>query len=1667
MNKIKKFLIGITVAAAAGCLCGAVACNQSDDSGNSTEVVDPNPPVYYKLDLNGRGIDVLFDGELAETDDKGEGFRFGGTVKEGVEVRFKVLVGSNAQGTPQVSLNNQIIYAGSDGFYSFTMDGDKTISVTGISLLHTVSFPKSEKLKDENGDEYVIERRIKFYDENGDEIDDEIKVVAGGNYKFKLWVSPYYKDEFTVSSGFEVLRPDGDGFYNLTEVSADSEINVSGLEMQESFANEEDGTYGDGTAEHPFELRKPVDMFYLAAIINDDYYGGRFANLHYKLMNDIDMQGEQLYVIGDNSTQYSAFTGTFDGNGYTISNFRITDEVYDQSTYEKEYLPYVGLFGYAVATVSPDNTINAPVIKNLTLKNYTVEVHPVSAGSATYVGSLLGWGIGVEITNCHAISGDDDFRGDFRIVNDNNQIVNAGGLVGRLQGAYGNTARGEVFSSAFVASSSADINMEGTGSPHSAGGLVGYLISADERAIAYVVNSYSLGSVSGAMRAGGIVGTLGRFSSVTNCYSDAEISASNRLEGLISEDFRGAYAGGIVGYSEENTIIAGCYSANYTSASVNKLSAFSLFGGKYIKTNAVSGHYVQLDPATNGLAADYAELIEINNKPAVANVSAATFTEMGWSADDWTFEDGVLPKIKTGAARTVTVKIMNGDSQVLTASVDGYKPLSIWYGQDVLDEYHISGGLRSWGYFFDKEMTKKVPYGFVPADTETTVYVGYADYKEAAGTYYFEQTPYAQNAYITLDAAGGAFIRSGGLSYKCTYSYDGSKVIVYRSCLAALSFSEAEINGGYFAYGGALRDGKLVLASYVSLLSATGSDNQYTYVSQAVTLNSVKASQNFVYGEYKDENGTTYLFRNNGTGLMTGRNTSSEFTFVPAAGQFSITFAPENGETAGRTVTVTLNGDNAADTINGLSVSKFDGFKGSWAKSANSTMIFTFDGEGYVSLNGGGKVKLTESGDAVGFRIGEVEYKATLSDGALVINGENYFLNDGFTGEWFMMSEKEQIQLTFGGIGSDGYGNAKIVYTGGAAAEHDAQYDVFSAQDGLHLRIYVNDRAYGDLQYDSGKNTASGSFYSTLYGEYRSYDFKIYDILRGVWTCDKDELDTVTFNGRSAEAGGAEVVVSEKTANGYVTWRGTYSLNDKASGTMTFHGKSYNVRYDEMNNRVELTAAGEEQPANGQLGRRDGWYGVELYDGETKYEFDGKSNVGGKGKVTVTGGDTLEYTIAADGTVTLDGTALAANGQGFSWNGKTLRFKTGFADSWLVSAVDAPLVIGEVSGYLTADVGGTEYIYSPADRTLTLTEADKVTVISLLGENEMSIACTYEDGKYEDFNCIRSVKADKFRGVVFAGADGSSWKFDGLGGCKYGEGTATYAPASGEPVEYDYKINELGYPYIKADVKITFIETADGDGEYSGGGKSYKTVKVDMYYGRTVSVLGDPNSYFFDGNKTVWVKAESEEIYTRRIYTYEIVTSVLCELIDGDGVRHNGKMAQPGATIWLTVTDQLRATLNGVTYSFGINKVRTVSGAEYAEAYTFRLVKEDKDKHINLYEFTDKDGNIFNATVEIKTEGNVLKIEPKAVLTATSGEGADLKTYVFGDGAGTVWLMGEDGAYAKAYTYKVKEINKTYELTDGEGKKYTASLTLNSDGKTYKMSLTEIENAEENGGGQA
>jgi len=208
----------------------------------------------------------------------------------------------------------------------------------------------------------------------------------------------------------------------------------------------------------------------------------------YVLIDDIDLSGiENFEPIGNvtdipgfrtnRNDEHDAFTGTFDGDGHTISNLTI-DRPNDDG---------VGLFG-----VVDGSALNEEVV----IENVTLQNADVSGGSR--VGSLVGFNLRGEVRGSSAIG---DVTGD--------KI--AGGLVGGLTGK-----------GAEVRDSKADVDVT---SDASAGGLV-----ADGGSSSDVHNSSATGDVMGDRRVGGLVGDGG---DVHDSKATGDVAGDSRVGGLV------------------------------------------------------------------------------------------------------------------------------------------------------------------------------------------------------------------------------------------------------------------------------------------------------------------------------------------------------------------------------------------------------------------------------------------------------------------------------------------------------------------------------------------------------------------------------------------------------------------------------------------------------------------------------------------------------------------------------------------------------------------------------------------------------------------------------------------------------------------------------------------------------------------------------------------------------------------------------------------------------------------------------------------------------------------------------------------------------------------------------------------------------------------------------
>ena len=225
---------------------------------------------------------------------------------------------------------------------------------------------------------------------------------------------------------------------------------------------------GDGTAANP----------YVIMTVNNLKHVSDNLGLNYILGRNLDLNNEENWTpIGVSSS--AKFSGTFNGQGYTISNLTIDSESNN-----------IGLFGYISGSISNLNLENVNVKGNQyvgALAGYasagTVSKVSVIGGEVegtNFVGGLLGRSYVVEKS-----FSDVDVRG----------ISNLGGLVG-YQGA--NISNCYSTSRAFATSR--------------VGGLVGYAYAGT------ITNSYAVGYVEGTTEVGGLKGANNGTRTVTNSY---------------------------------------------------------------------------------------------------------------------------------------------------------------------------------------------------------------------------------------------------------------------------------------------------------------------------------------------------------------------------------------------------------------------------------------------------------------------------------------------------------------------------------------------------------------------------------------------------------------------------------------------------------------------------------------------------------------------------------------------------------------------------------------------------------------------------------------------------------------------------------------------------------------------------------------------------------------------------------------------------------------------------------------------------------------------------------------------------------------------------------------------------------------------------------------------
>ena len=453
-----------------------------------------------------------------------------------------------------------------------------------------------------------------------------------------------------------------------------------------ALAQDTSGWQGAGTAADPYQIRQASDLALLATRVNG-YSGGAtsasevnaYTDTHFKLMNDIDMQGATFTPIGNDAHQ--TFNGQFDGDGHTIANLKVNNA------------GYAGLFGHIGAKAA---------IQNLTLSNATV------ASTSYFTGAVVGFAKG-KLSNVHVVnsviaSADAAVGGigGTMDVTENCSVTRTTvtGLGGYVGGIAGELASGHITHCHATATT---VNGAGAASLP-IGGIVGNLSEANASYCYFTgtVNAAYNGATN--MTGGGVMGRAVNCN-VDRCFSRATVIAR------YDKSLVGGVVGALYGASVTNSYSTGrvdCAAATNVGGIVGFVTSYKDKSGATFQSNlqncytagTINASTYQYDPsgwpreAIGGVDSgteltvsniyfdnQMADLGSKNYSASTKTLTAAAGPE-GFTADVWTLAAGSYPRIKG----------------IDTSEAASYSASALTlYGVDKLDNVSRNAGIRALG----------------------------------------------------------------------------------------------------------------------------------------------------------------------------------------------------------------------------------------------------------------------------------------------------------------------------------------------------------------------------------------------------------------------------------------------------------------------------------------------------------------------------------------------------------------------------------------------------------------------------------------------------------------------------------------------------------------------------------------------------------------------------------------------------------------------------------------------------------------------------------------------------------------------------------------------------------------------------------------------------------
>ena len=336
---------------------------------------------------------------------------------------------------------------------------------------------------------------------------------------------------------------------------------------------------GEGTLESAYEIYTIEDLNNMRIE----------ANKSYKLMNNLDLTGIDFVPIGEDNQM---FTGTFDGQGFTISNMKVNDTGF-----------YNGLFG----------VVSDATIKNLKLENVDI------TSTKEDTGALIGLSKGntrienIEITYSNITS----------------TGSNTGGLIGKLEDSNINES---VIRNINIEPVSSENAIKGNGN---IGGLIGYLSNeASEEIYITDINVKNVnleGTINKFLNIGGLIGYAKNISDESTLTIDNKINVSgniNTLDSTLTENNTSINTGGLIGQLE-NTYGNTTISNLTTSISVNhilEVTNSSTIRTTYNRTGGLVGYNLLNGSGNMVFDGIIVKKDVTTNQTSVGNVTRNTYT---------------------------------------------------------------------------------------------------------------------------------------------------------------------------------------------------------------------------------------------------------------------------------------------------------------------------------------------------------------------------------------------------------------------------------------------------------------------------------------------------------------------------------------------------------------------------------------------------------------------------------------------------------------------------------------------------------------------------------------------------------------------------------------------------------------------------------------------------------------------------------------------------------------------------------------------------------------------------------------------------------------------------------------------------------------------------------